>query len=195
MKSFLFLTFFSLTTNAYSAPYNIDVSHSEVGFSVKHLMITNQKGKFSKFKGTLDFDDKTKTLSGIAVEIEIPSIDTADKKRDEHLLNADFFDQEKFPKMYFKSNKVIWNKKGNGLKIYGPLTIKDQTKPVVLEATYNGSTEFNGVNKVSFTAATSIKRKDFGMTWNKALDKGGFAVGEDVKINLEIEADQTKSIN
>ncbi len=192
MKNLLLVSLLSISGLAHSAPYNIDLSHSEVGFSVKHLMITNQKGKFAKFNGTFDFDEKTKTLKDIVVDIEIPSIDTADKQRDEHLLNADFFDSGKFPKMTFKSNKVVWNKKGNGLKIYGPLTIKDQTREVVLDATYNGSADFNGVIKTSFTASTEIKRKDFGMTWNKTLDKGGLAVGDDVKINLEIEADQKK---
>lgn len=192
MKNLVLLTMISFSASTYAAPYNIDLSHSEVGFSVKHLMITNQKGKFSKFNGSFDFDEKTKTLKDIVVDIEIPSIDTADKKRDEHLLNADFFDSEKFPKMTFKSTKVVWNKKANTFKIYGPLVIKDQSKEVVLEATYNGSTEFLGVNKSSFSASTIVKRKDFGMVWNKALDQGGFAVGEEVKINLEIEADQKK---
>lgn len=192
MKNLFLLATITLTANAYAAPYKIDLSHSEVGFSVKHLMITNQKGKFAKFDGSFDFDDKTKALKDINVEIDIPSLDTADKKRDEHLLNADFFDSTKFPKMTFKSSKIVWTKKGHAFKVYGPLTIKDQTREVVLDGIYNGTSEFYGTTKSSFTASTTIKRKDFGMTWNKALDKGGVAVGEDVKINLEIEADQQK---
>ena len=193
MKSLLTIATLILSTNVFAAPYTIDLAHSELGFSVKHLMITNQKGKFAKFGGAFEFDEKTKLLKDINVEIEVPSLDTADKDRDGHLLNPDFFDSAKFPKMTFKSTKVVWDKKGNGLKIYGPLTIKDKTREVVLNATYNGSTSFNGVNKSSFSATTVINRKDFGMTWNKSLDQGGVAVGDEVKINLELEADQKKS--
>lgn len=176
---------------AQAAPYKLDTAHMNVGFSVKHLMISNVKGRFDKVTGTLDYDSAKKQVKNIDIVIEASSIDTNEADRDKHLRNSDFFDVEKFPKITFKSDKVTFNgKKG---KAVGTLTIKDQSKPVTLDFTNNGEIDFNGTQKVAFTASTKIDRKDFGLTWNKTLDKGGVAVGNEITITIDGEANEVKA--
>jgi polyisoprenoid-binding protein YceI len=168
--------------------WDIDQSHSHVAFSIKHMMVSNVKGSFEKFAGTVELDEKDPTKSTVAVEIDTASIRTADEKRDAHLKSADFFDSEKYPKMTFKSTKV--QKLGKDkLKVTGDLTIKDVTKPVVLtvEGPAKPVKDPWGGTRSALTATGAIKRKDFNLTWNKALETGGVVVGDDVKLELEVE--------
>lgn len=185
MKSILIASLL-LGSSAFATVYKLDPSHQEVGFSVRHMMISNVKGTFRKVTGSFDYDAAKKQLKNIDVVIETASIDTAQADRDKHLSGPDFFDVAKFPKMTFKSEKIEFDgKKG---KATGPLTIKDKTKTVVVEFTLNGEMEMAGSKKVGFSAHTEIDRKDFGLNWNKNLDHGGVAVGNEITITIEGEA-------
>jgi polyisoprenoid-binding protein YceI len=189
MKKILFglaLSFLSPIISA--APYEIDRSHSEVGFSVKHLVISTVKGSFKDFSGEIDFDPKNVDKAKFAAKIKAASVFTNDEKRDEHLRNEDFFFTQKHPDILFKSTKVEGSKP-EGFKVHGDLTMRGVTKPVVLDVTYNGEAKDPWGNlKAGFTAVTKINRKDFGIVWNKALDAGGVTVGDEVTIQLEIQA-------
>lgn len=189
MRSIVLSAFFVLASamSAHATAFKIDEKHSSVGFSIKHLMISNVKGSFNKFSGTFDYDAAKKQVKDVEVTIDTNSISTNEPDRDAHLRNADFFDVQKYPKITFKSTKVEFDgKKG---KATGPLTIKDKTKTVTFDFTYGGEAEMMGTKKVAFSAGTTINRKDFGLNWNKNLDKGGVAVGDDVIITIEGEAD------
>jgi polyisoprenoid-binding protein YceI len=176
-----------LAQTAFASSWDLDASHSDVGFSIRHMMVSNTKGRFTKVTGGLSLDDADVTKSTVTVDIDIASIDTGDAKRDEHLKSEDFFDAKKFPSMKFKSTKV--EKAGDKLKVTGDLTIKNVTKPVVLDvelATTEVKDPWGGIRKGA-SAKTKINRKDFGLTWNKALEAGGIAVGEEVTISLDLE--------
>lgn len=169
------------------ANYEIDTAHSRVGFSVRHLGVSNTRGSFSKFSGTVFLDEATPQNSKVAVEIETASLDTATAKRDEHLRSPDFFDVKKHPKMTFKSSAV--ERVGGGYRVTGDLTIKGITKPTVLSVeplTPEVKDPWGGVRRGT-RAIARINRQDFGLTWNKALETGGFVVGDDVSIELELE--------
>ena len=173
---------------ASAAPWNIDADHSNVGFKVRHMMVSNVKGDFGKVAGVVDIDDQDLTKSKVDVSIETASISTGVAKRDEHLKSADFFDVAKYPTMTFVSQKV--RKAGNGkLKVTGFLTLHGITKEVVLDV--EGPTQaFKdpwGNLKRGATATAKINRKDFGLTYNAALETGGVMVGEEIAIALEIE--------
>jgi polyisoprenoid-binding protein YceI len=168
--------------------WQIDTSHSHIGFSVKHMMIATVRGEFKAYTGTLALDTDDLTQSVFTGEIDIASIDTREPKRDEHLRSADFFDAEAHPTMTFQSTRIE-RVDGNDYRIVGDLTIKGITKEVVLEA------EFAGIHKdpwgntrTGFTASATLDRKDFGLSWNAALETGGVLVGEKVKLSLDIEA-------
>lgn len=186
MKAFV-LTFL-IATSASAAPYAIDPSHTDVGFSIKHLMISNVKGRFKKFSGTFDFDPAKNQLNNISVEIDTTTIDTNEPDRDKHLRSNDFFWVEKYPKMTFKSDKIEYSG-DKPVKAIGTLKIRDKSKTVTLDLDYRGSImDAWGNNKLAFAATTKIDRKDFGIIWNKALDKGGVTVGDEVSIAIEGEA-------
>lgn len=193
MKAVISLVAIFFSTQVYASPFTLDQSHSAVEFSVKHLMVSNVKGKFEKVSGGFDFDTQSNELKDVNMTIEMNSVNTSDKKRDEHLINADFFDTAKFSTMTFKTTKPVKVVKGKTAKVAGELTLKGITKPVVLDVVYAGETEFMGMKKIGFTATTKIKRADFGVTWNKALDKGGVAVGEEVSVTIEGEANAVQN--
>lgn len=173
---------------AEKAAYQLDAAHSEVGFSVKHLVIATVKGNFKKFEGTFNFDDAKGELSDVDVKIDATSINTNEPKRDEHLNSPDFFDTKTHPAITFKSEKVD-NKKGKPSKVHGTLTMRGVAKKVVLDIDYKGSVKDAwGNDKLVFTATGKINRKDFGVSWNKSLDKGGVAVSDDVNIVIEGQA-------
>lgn len=187
---------FTVTDNAAQAAgaasanlWNIDSSHSDAGFAVKHLMISNVKGTFTNVAGTVEYDGKNPNSIKVDATIDTTTVNTGDKGRDEHLRGADFFDTEKFPKMTFKSKKVKSLGKGK-VAITGDLTIKGVTKEVVL--TVDGpSKEVKdpwGNTKIAASATTKIQRKDFGISYNKVMDNGGTVISDDVAITLEIEA-------
>ena len=182
----IYLSILSLSL-ANATPYSLDDSHTQVGFSVKHLMITNVKGEFKTYNADIDFDAKTKKFKSFKADVETKSVDTGIEKRDEHLRSEDFFLSEKFPKMTFvmKSYKAD----GNKGKMSGDLTIKDVTKAVTLDVDDIATVkDFQGNNRVGFTLKGKINRMDYGLKWNKALETGGLAVSEEVKILVEIEA-------
>jgi polyisoprenoid-binding protein YceI len=178
----------SLPAFAFASTWTIDPDHSNVGFKVRHLMISNVKGSFEKHTGTVEIDDKDITKSKIEVSINTNSINTNVQKRDEHLRSADFFDVAKYPAMTFVSKKVA--KAGNDkFTVTGDLTLHGVTKSVVLdvEGPSKESKDPWGNIRKGATATTKINRKDFGLAYNVVLETGGVAVGEEVTISLEIE--------
>ena len=167
--------------------WKIDNAHSEVNFTVRHMMIANVRGRFEKYSGNVEFDLENPQNSSVEVEIETSSINTREAQRDAHLKSGDFLDVETYPLMVFKSTHIEILDNNRGL-IHGNLTIKDITKPVVLETTYSGQAKSPwGTTSAGFTATTKINRKDWGLTWNVALETGGWLVSEEIKIELEME--------
>lgn len=173
---------------ALAADYEIDPAHSQVQFAVRHLMVSNVKGEFGKLSGTIALDEKDLTKSTVTATIDATSINTREAKRDGHLKSADFLDVEKFSAITFKSKKV--KKAGKDkLKVTGDLTLRGVTKEVTLDVLASPEVKDPWGNfKRGFSATTQISRKDFGLTWNQALEGGGVLVGDEVKIELEIEA-------
>ncbi|MDB5034278.1 MAG: hypothetical protein JWQ98_1519 [Chlorobi bacterium] len=167
--------------------WNIDPSHSQIQFSVRHMMISNARGRFEEFTGTVDFDPENLENLKVDVTIDVASINTRDPQRDGHLKSPDFFDAEQYPNIAFKSTSV--EKAGNNdLRINGDLTIHGVTRPVTLEAEFAGVANSPwGTTSAGFSAHTKVNRKDFGLVWNQTLETGGLLVGEDVKIELELE--------
>ena len=182
----------SLPVIASASSWKIDADHSNVGFKVRHLMVSNVKGSFEKVAGVLELNDKDITKSKVDVTIDTASINTNAAKRDEHLRSADFFDVAKYPTMTFVSKKVA--KAGKNLKVTGNLTLHGVTRPVVLtvEPITKESKDPWGNLRRGTTATTTINRKDFGLVWNAALETGGVAVGEEIAIILEIELIKNK---
>ncbi|MBI3298408.1 MAG: YceI family protein [Elusimicrobia bacterium] len=168
----------------FAATYEIDAVHSEVGFKVRHLMAGKTSGRFTKFSGTIEYDAKEPAKWATKAVIDANSIDTSNEKRDGHLKSPDFFDTAKFPTLEFVSTGVKDWKAGKG-KLLGKLTMHGVTKDVAMDL----ETESDAAgDHVGFTARTKIDRREFGVVWNKVLDKGGVAVGNDVEVTLEIEA-------
>lgn len=178
----------ALPTFAFATIWTIDPDHSNVGFKVRHLMVSNVKGNFEKHTGVVEINDKDITKSKVEVSIDTNSINTNVQKRDEHLRSADFFDVAKYPAMTFVSKKVA-NAGKDKLKVTGDLTLHGVTKQVVLDVegpTKESKDPWGNIRKGA-TATTKINRKDFGLVWNAALETGGVAVGEEITITLEIE--------
>lgn len=167
--------------------YQIDYAHSQVQFTVRHMMISKVRGTFEKFDGTFELDEQNPGKTLVDVTIDTASINTRDEKRDAHLRSADFFDSEKYPQMVFKGTRVE-QIDANHAKLYGDLTIKDVTNPVVLDVEFNGSAKSPwGTISFGFNASTNINRKDWKLGWNVALETGGVLVGDEVKIDIELE--------
>jgi polyisoprenoid-binding protein YceI len=168
--------------------WNIDPVHSVVEFKVKHMMISNVKGQFAQVSGTLKFDEARPENSSAEATIEVASINTRDAQRDGHLKSADFFDAEKYPSITFKSTSVKQTGAGRGT-VEGDLTIHGVTRKVVLDV--DGPTEPGkdpwGNTRVAVSATTRISRKDYGLTWNAALETGGVLVGDEVTITLDVQ--------
>lgn len=170
--------------------WTIDPTHSEVGFKVKHMMFTNVKGLFNDYSANIDFNDDLKEAN-LQFEAKINSIFTNNADRDNHLKSADFFDADQYPTLNFKSTNIQGN--GSEYEITGDLTIKGITKPVTLNAEFSGlMTDPWGNTKVGLNLDGKINRKDFGLTYNAALETGGVLVGEDVKLNAEIQLVEQK---
>lgn len=172
---------------ANASPHDLDLSHSEVGFSVKHLMITNVKGNFKDFSADIDFDYKTKTFNKLSATVQTKSVDTGIVKRDNHLRSEDFFLSNKYPKLTFKMKS--YKAEGDEGVMIGDLTIRGVTKEIKLNVEDLGTIkDFEGNNRVGFTLKGKINRIDYGLKWNKALELGGLAVDEKVKIIAEVQA-------
>lgn len=167
--------------------WNIDGSHSSVGFSVRHMMVTNVRGTFDKFTAKVDGSPTDPAAAKISATIEVASVDTRDAKRDEHLRAADFFDAAKFPQMTFASTKVE-KTSATSAKVTGNLTLRGVTKPVVLDVEYTSPLKNPwGRTVVGATATGKINRKDFGVSWSRSLDGGGVVVGDEVTIQLDLQ--------
>jgi polyisoprenoid-binding protein YceI len=168
--------------------YQIDSVHSNVQFSVRHLMVSNVRGTFTGVTGTVNYDPANPAAATVDAVIDVNTINTNDEKRDGHLKSPDFFDAALYPLMTFKATKV--EKEGDSeFKVTGDLTLHGVTKPVVLhvEDVSDEAKDPWGGTRIGATAKTKIKRGDFGLTWNAALETGGFVVGDDVKIEFELE--------
>lgn len=176
------------TPQAATTTWNIDPVHSVAEFKVKHMMISNVKGQFTAVQGVLALDTTNSVNSRVEVAIEAASLTTRDTQRDAHLKSADFLDVEKFPTLTFKSTRI--NRVGGGeLAVAGDLTIHGITRNVVfaVEGPTSPAKDPWGNTRVGLSATTKISRKDFGLTWNSALETGGVLVGDDVTITLDVQ--------
>lgn len=174
-----------------STTWNLDATHSTVGFSVKHMMFTTVRGKFSQVEGTVSFDPSSPGSASVQVTIPTASIDTGVADRDGHLRSGDFFDVETHPAITFRSTRVEGTpaKDGDAFKVAGDLTIRGVTREAVLDARFEGTgTDPWGNTRSGFSATTAIDRREFGLTWNQALEAGGVLVGTEVKIELHVQA-------
>ncbi len=168
--------------------YTIDPAHSSAQFVVRHMMITNVRGGFSSVKGTVEFDSANPTDSSVDVVIDANTIKTMDEQRDAHLKSADFLDTEKYPTITFKSTKIAVGGDGEA-SVSGDLTIHGVTKPVTLKVegpTPEGKDPWGNI-RIGASATTKIKRSDFGLTWNAALETGGIMVADELKIELDVQ--------
>lgn len=171
------------------ATWKLDAAHSEADFTVRHMMVTNVRGEFGKLEGTIEFDPENRETASVEATIYTDTINTRVADRDAHLRSADFFDVETYPHITFKSTSVTLINE-NEADVVGDLTIKDVTKQVTLRVKFTGEIENSpfGDHRVAFEADTAINREDFGLTWNQALEAGGWLVGHEVKIHLEAQA-------
>jgi len=170
--------------------WQIDPAHTAIEFGVKHMMFTTVRGSFGAFQGEVALDQSNPSASAVQVKIDAASIDTGVTDRDNHLRSGDFFDVEAFPQITFRSTQVNGAiDEGEKFEIVGELTIRDVTREVVLEATFDGTgTDPWGGSRSGFGATTKIDRRDFGLTWNQALETGGVLVGHDITITLQVQA-------
>lgn len=167
--------------------WTIDTQHTQIDFSVRHMMISKVRGQFKSFEGTIDIDTDDITRSRAVGSIDVASIDTREPDRDNHLRSADFFDVENYPKMTFESTRI--EPQGGGkYKVTGHLTIKDVTREVTFNVTDEGRGQDPwGNQRQGLSASAKINRKEFGLTWNVALETGGWLVGDEININAEVE--------
>lgn len=171
--------------------YAIDAAHSSVEFAVKHMMITTVRGRVAALRGTIALDEADPAASAVEVEFDAASIDTRAEQRDEHLRSPDFLDVAEFPTMRFVSRRLenVGPVEGSSFRVTGDLTIRGTTREVTLDAVYEGrGRDPWGGERVSFAAETTIDRRDFGLTWNQALESGGMLVSHDVKVAIDIQA-------
>lgn len=166
--------------------WTIDTTHSQISFTVRHMMISNVSGRFEKFTGEVDFNETDPAQSSVFVQIEADSINTREAQRDGHLRSPDFFDVANFPLITFKSTRVEKQDDSQG-KIYGDLTLHGVTREVVLNTEYAGQSKMWGKTSAGFSASARINRKDFGLNWNQMVETGGILVGEDIKISIDLE--------
>lgn len=173
---------------ALEGTYTIDPTHSTLGFVARHAMITKVRGSFTEFSGTAQVHGQAPDTSSVTVDITVASVDTRNADRDAHLKSGDFFDTETFPKITFASTGVEVVD-SDTVQITGDLTIKDVTKSVTIPFEFTGeATDPFGNQRVGFEGRTEVNRRDFGLTWNAALDTGGVLVSEKITLEFEISA-------
>ncbi|KUM82880.1 MULTISPECIES: YceI family protein [Streptomyces] len=178
----------STDLTAVTGDYTIDTAHSTIGFTVRHAMVTNVKGKFDDFSGSLHLDGSDPSASTASIDVKMDSIDTGSEDRDGHLKSADFFKIEEFPTMTFRSTKA--EALGDeDYRITGDLTILGTTKPLTIDLEFNGSAKDPfGNERVGFEGKAEIKRSEWGLTWNAALETGGVLISDKIKLNFDISA-------
>ncbi|MBI5481854.1 MAG: YceI family protein [Deltaproteobacteria bacterium] len=188
MPRFLVVAALSLSSLASAAPWDIDSGHASANFSVRHMMVSEVHGTLGEVKGTIDLDEKDLTKSKIDATVDVAALSTRNQKRDDHLRSEAFFNAEKFPSLSFKSTKVE-KLSDDKLRITGDLSIRGTTKSVVLETTLTPEVQnpFSKAATRGAVATTTINREDFGLVWNMAIANNGVLVGNDVKIQLELE--------
>ncbi|MFT5835370.1 MAG: polyisoprenoid-binding protein YceI [Sulfurimonas sp.] len=170
------------STALFAGTYKVDTTHSNVGFKVKHMMISNVIGKFDKFNGSFEYDEKTKTIQKLSGTIEVASINTANVKRDTHLRSDELFNAKKYPEIIFALQKT------DSEYAYGKLTMHGVTKDVKLDLENNGMIKDPwGNTRVGLELTGKLSRKDYGITWNKLLEAGGVTVGDTIKLDIQIE--------
>ena len=170
------------STALFAGTYNVDTSHSNVGFKVKHMMISNVIGKFDKFNGSFEYDEKTNTLKALSGIIQVDSINTANQKRDTHLKSDELFNAQKYPEIRFMLEKT------DSDYAYGKLTMHGVTKNVKLDLENNGLVKDPwGNTRVGLELTGKLSRIDYGITWNKVLEAGGVVVGDTIKLDIQIE--------
>ena len=195
-KKFIFMICAAvfLGAPAFAIDWSTDKAHSSVNFEVSHLVISTVTGAFTDFEGKVsNFDGKDLTNASVEFTVQTTSVNTQNENRDKHLRSEDFFDVAKFPTMTFKSKKVIPGE-GKKFQIVGDLTIKETTKEVTFDCVFNGAIQNpfskDGGMKAGFSAKTTINRQDYKVTWNRALDGGGFVAGDDIDIIIQLELNQ-----
>jgi polyisoprenoid-binding protein YceI len=191
MKRYAIMTGIALLTSfpmlAQAEIWTIDPAHSSAQFSVRHMMVSTVRGEFTKLSGTVDLDEVDITKSKVEATIDATSIDTRNEARDKHLKSADFFDVANFPAITFKSTKVEKGSDGK-LRVTGDLTMRGTTKPVVMEVEpLSPIVKDKAGMKSGTSAATKVNRKDFGISWSRALDGGGVVVSDEVSITIDVE--------
>lgn len=178
---FLYSTGFAATT------YVVDTPHTQIHFSVTHLMFFKVRGTFTEFSGEVDVDPAAQTLTAARATIQTASVDTREAKRDEHLRSDDFFDAENHPTITFVSKSVTGT--GENIEVVGDITIRGVTKEITLQGSFVGAMiDHQGNERAGFVATGTLNRKDFGLNWNRAIETGGVVVGDTVEIGLEIAA-------
>jgi polyisoprenoid-binding protein YceI len=171
--------------------WNIDATHSGINFSIRHVVISKVRGRFTKYMGKVELDEEDLTRSFVEATIDAASIDTGTPQRDDHLRSADFFDVEKFPELRFRSSRIEKLDDAR-YRLTGELTIRDVAREISLDVEYGGrATDPWGNQRIGFIATGSLDRKDFGLQWNQALETGGVLVGNRVDIEIEVEAVKT----
>ena len=176
-----------MTTTQTAKTYALDPAHTTAEFVVRHLMITKVRGRFTAVAGTIEVPEGSNVPLSVDVTIDAASVDTREPQRDAHLKSADFFEAEKFPAITFKSTGIDGS--GDAFTVRGDLTIHGVTREVALDTTFEGrSTDPWGNDRIGYEAHTKISRKDYGLEWNQALETGGVVVGDEVKIELNVEA-------
>ena len=186
------LAWFPLVAHAEPARWNLDLDHSTVEFRVAHMIVSKTTGRFTDYAGFVDMDVEAGTVKAIEVTIKAGSVNTNHEKRDAHIRNVDFLDEEHYPTIIFKMKN--YKKAAEGFIAVGDLTLHGVTKEVTLAGQYNGATKDPwGNTRAGFSAEGKLNRKDFGMIWNKTLDSGGLVVGDEVQIRLDIECIKAKS--
>ena len=184
-------------TNGTKTTWQIDPNHSGVELAVKHMMFTTVRGRFNDVKGTIELDEQNPANATVNVEIAAASLDTGVADRDGHLRSADFLDAESHPALTFRSKRIegAFQKEGDAFRIVGDLTIRGVTKEVTLDATYEGTGKDPwGGTRAGARATAKIDRRDWGLVWNLALETGGLLVGNDVRIDIEVQAVKAEAV-
>ncbi len=185
------MLWFPLVVHAEPARWNVDPEHSTIEFRVTHMVVSKTTGRFTDYAGFIDMDAEAGTVTAIEATIKAGSVNTNHEKRDTHIRNADFLDVEQYPTMTFKMKS--YKKTAENFTAVGDFTLRGATKEITLVGRYNGATKDPwGNTRGGFSAEGKIKRKDFGLVWNKTLDSGGLIVGDEVQIRLDIECIKAK---
>ena len=181
------MTTATTTTPSGVTTWSIDASHTEVGFAVRHLMISTVRGRFAGVAGSVSLDEGNPRSARLDVTIDVNSIDTRQEQRDAHLRSSDFFDVAQFPTMRFVGSKIEGDITGD-FTVGGELTIRGVTRPITLEATSEGrGPDPWGSERAGFSAKGKVNRSEFGLTWNQVLEAGGVTVGDEIKISIDVE--------